>query len=84
MEIDAFFCTAGTATTVISELAKQCDIELLSLDDESIKKLESAYKSYNIYTIPAGTYNGQKQDVKTVAVKALLLDRKSTRLNSSH
>lgn len=73
MEIDAFFCTAGTATTVISELAKQCDIELLSLDDESIKKLESAYKSYNIYTIPAGTYNGQKQDVKTVAVKALLL-----------
>lgn len=72
-EIDAFFCTAGTATTVISELAKQCDIELLSLDDESIKKLESAYKSYNIYTIPAGTYNGQKQDVKTVAVKALLL-----------
>lgn len=72
-KIDAFFCTAGTQTTVINELSKQCEIKLLPVDDNAAGKLKSAYKFYTDYTIPAGTYTGQTEAVDTVAVKAVLL-----------
>lgn len=72
-KIDAFFCTAGTQTTVINELSKQCDIKLLSIDKNASGKLKSAYKFYTDYTIPAGTYTGQTEPVDTLAVKAVLL-----------
>lgn len=72
-EIDAFFCTSGVGTTVISELAKQCDISFISIDDIELKKLKSTYSSFVDYTIPKSTYNGQDKDVKTLGVKALLL-----------
>lgn len=39
-KIDAFFCTAGAQTTVIGELAKKCDIRLLSIDEKSAEKLK--------------------------------------------
>ena len=42
-KIDAFFCTAGLQTTVISELTKECSIRILSIDDKCIKKLLTAY-----------------------------------------
>lgn len=72
-KIDAFFCTAGTQTTVIEELARQCDIRLLNIDDNGIEKLLNSYDSYTECIIPKGTYKGQDEDVKTVGVKALLL-----------
>lgn len=72
-KIDAFFCTAGEQTTVIGELAKKCDIRLLSIDEKSAEKLKGTYKFYTDCTIPKETYNGQTEDVKTVGVKAVLL-----------
>ena len=72
-KIDAFFCTAGAQTTVIGELAKKCDIRLLSIDEKSAEKLKGTYKFYTDCTIPKETYNGQTEDVKTVGVKAVLL-----------
>ena len=72
-KIDAFFCTAGAQTTVIGELAKKCDIRLLSIDEKSAEKLKGTYKFYTDCTIPIETYNGQTEDVKTVGVKAVLL-----------
>lgn len=72
-KIDAFFCTAGTQTTVIEELARQCNIRLLNIDDNGIEKLLNSYDSYTECIISKGTYKGQDEDVKTVGVKALLL-----------
>lgn len=72
-KVDAFFCTAGTQTTVISELSKQCEIRLLPVDPDAAGKLKEAYKFYTDYTIPAGTYTGQTDPVDTVAVNAVLL-----------
>lgn len=72
-KIDAFFCTAGTQTTIIEELARQCDICLLEIDDSGRKKLLNSYDSYTECVIPKGTYKGQEEDIKTVGVKALLL-----------
>lgn len=72
-KIDAFFCTAGTQTTVIGELAKQCEIRLISLDDTGIDKLTKSYDFYTECEIPSGTYTGQNEAVKTVGVNAVLL-----------
>lgn len=71
--IDAMFCTSGVQTTVIEELAKTTDIRLVSIDESHIQKLMSAYSYYNEYTIPAGIYTGQEEDVTTVGVNCLLL-----------
>ena len=64
-KIDAFFFTAGAQTTVVEELAKHCDIRLLNLDDKLRGKLTTAYPFYSDYTIPAGTYTGQEEDIQT-------------------
>ncbi len=79
--IDAFFCTAGVETTVISELAKQCGVRLLSLDEKTLNKLTRSYDFYSEYLIPAGTYEGQEEETRTLGVKAVLLA--SDRLSSA-
>ena len=71
--IDAFFCTAGVQTTVINELAKQCNIRFISLDQKGIDRLKKSYKFYTEYTMPANTYANQTKEVKTIGVKAVLL-----------
>lgn len=71
-EIDALFCTIGLGTTVIDELAKQCDIRLLDVSESALSKLEAAY-GYSACTIPADTYPGQTEDVQTLGVKALVV-----------
>ena len=71
--IDAFFCTAGVQTTVISELTKECRIKILNIDDRCIKKLITAYPYYCKYEIPANTYAGQTESVNTIGVKSVLL-----------
>lgn len=72
-KIDAFFCTSGTPTTVISELAKECEIRLVSLDEKGIDKLMNSYGYYMECEIPEDSYNGQTDKVTTVGVKAVLL-----------
>ena len=72
-EIDAMFCTAGVQTTVLEELARQCEIRFLNVDGEGAGRLLSAYPAYETYVIPADTYSGQAEEVSTVGVKALLL-----------
>lgn len=72
-KIDAFFCTAGAETTVISELSKQCEIHLLELDESTRDKLLNSYTFYTESVIPKETYNNQTEDIHTVGVKAVLL-----------
>ena len=70
-QIDAFFCTAGIQTSVIEELSKECDVKLIGIDDKCRDRLKSVYGFYTDYTIPAGTYEGQTQDVVTLGVRAV-------------
>lgn len=70
-EIDALFCTAGIRTAVIEELAKECDLRLLSIDDTCLEKLLATTKEYSKYVILANTYSGQDEDVTTIGVKAV-------------
>ena len=72
-KIDAAFIVAGAPTTAISDLATSNEVYLVSIDDEHAATLMERCPYYTQYTIPAGTYNGLDEDVKTVTVKATLI-----------
>ena len=74
-EIDALFCTAGVKTEIIEELAKRSSIRFLSIDDNRMQKLTSAYPFLKEYYIPENTYEGQSEQVTTIGVEAVLLAR---------
>jgi len=71
--LDAFFCVAGAPTNAVAELAKDCSIRLLSIDDAEIEKLINLYPYYESVTLPAETYNGLSGDVNTIGVRAILV-----------
>lgn len=72
-EIDAFFCTAGAPTKVVSNLFDKGNAKIVGLDDELMKRLMNLYPGYNACTIPAGSYKGQTEDVVTVGLRAVLV-----------
>ena len=49
--------------------------KLLNVDDAVLKALKEKFPWYAPYTIPAGTYPGQDQDVKTSAIKMVMFCR---------
>lgn len=66
-EIDAMFYVAGAPATLFSESTTADDkFQLLGMDDKALD-------SYLPAVIPSGTYKWQESDVKTVAVKAVLI-----------
>ncbi|MEH2547159.1 TRAP transporter TAXI family solute receptor [Bradyrhizobium sp. AZCC 2262] len=66
-EIDAMFYVAGAPATLFSEGTTADDkFQLIGVDDKALD-------SYLTAVIPAGTYKWQESDVKTVAVKAVLI-----------
>ena len=71
--IDAFFCVAGAPTPAIIDLAANQGIAILEIDNEHADRLIKKYPFYTKYSIPAGSYNGQKSLVQTVAVKATFI-----------
>ena len=73
-KIDAAFIVAGAPTAAITELCTTNSAYLVPIDGEIADKLMAASPFYTLYTIPAGTYNGQTEDVVTVTVKATLID----------
>lgn len=72
-KIDAFFCTAGAPTTAIMDLVTSKDILILGIEADKADALMAKYPFYTVYDIPAGTYTGVDQDVKTLAVKATFI-----------
>jgi len=66
-EIDAMLYVAGAPATLFSENTTADDkFQLIGVDDKALD-------SYLTAVIPAGTYKWQESDVKTVAVKAVLI-----------
>ena len=72
-KIDAAFIVAGAPTAAITELCTTNDAYLVPIDGEIAEKLIASCPFYTAYTIPAGTYAGQENDVVTVTVKATLI-----------
>lgn len=65
------------AGSIESLQASVGDVRLLGLSDEAIEELE-ANTGYQRYTIPAGSYDFQEEDVETVAAYAVLVGNTDT------
>ena len=72
-KIDAAFIVAGPPTPAITELTTTNSAYLVPIDGEVADNLMASCPFYTVHTIPAGTYEGQTEDVKTVTVKATLI-----------
>ena len=72
-KIDAAFIVAGAPTPAIQELCTSATAYLVPIDGDIASKLMADSPYYTAYKIPAGTYNGQTEDVTTVTVKATLI-----------
>ena len=72
-KIDAAFIVAGAPTPAITELCATNDAYLVPIDGDVAAKLMNDCPFYTSYTIPAGTYEDQAEDVVTVTVKATLI-----------
>ncbi|MBE7055132.1 MAG: TAXI family TRAP transporter solute-binding subunit [Ruminococcaceae bacterium] len=72
-KIDAAFIVAGAPTPAITELCTTNSAYLVPIDGEVAEKLMAECPFYTVYEVPAGTYAGQKEAVKTVTVKATLI-----------
>ena len=72
-KIDAAFIVAGAPTSAVTDLFTTKQGYLVEIDDEHAAQLIAASPYYNAATIPAGTYNGQTADVKTLSVGAVVI-----------
>ena len=73
-KIQAAFIVAGAPTPAITELCStNPNTRIVPVDGEVAKALMDKVPFYTAYTIPAGTYRDQTEDVTTVAVKATLI-----------
>ncbi|MBI9089691.1 MAG: TAXI family TRAP transporter solute-binding subunit [Desulfobacterium sp.] len=78
-EIDAMFYVAGVPVKLFSEnIAKQDNLHLVTITNKSILEF------YPDAVIPTGTYAWQNNDVKTIAVKAVLTSFDFRRNNCDH
>ncbi|NEU31395.1 TAXI family TRAP transporter solute-binding subunit [bacterium LRH843] len=64
---------SGIPTAAVSEMLSTADGKLISIDEEQIKMMVDKYDFYVEATIPAGTYNGQDEDVRTTAMPNFLV-----------
>ena len=71
-EVDAIHGLAGLPIPGMETLAAERECRLLHYTDAELKTVLSAEPGYFETVTPAGTYNGQQQDVKTFGTKCLL------------
>ena len=70
-QIDGAWIMSGIPAPAVSQaLSSGC--RLLDIDEFTINTLKAEYPWYVTYTIQAGSYPNQKQDVQTTAIKMVL------------
>lgn len=74
-KIDAAFITAAIPTPAVTNLSEDFEVRVLPLDSSAINVLTKRHSYYTPCTIPANTYAGQTEAVKTVGVRAVLVAR---------
>ncbi|MBO8168391.1 MAG: TAXI family TRAP transporter solute-binding subunit [Thermoanaerobacteraceae bacterium] len=72
-QTDGAYFSAGVPNAALMDLSNSIDIRLISLEQDMIDKIVSEMPWYFPYTIPAGTYKGQDEDIHTVAQANLLV-----------
>ena len=72
-KIDAAFVVAGAPTPAVTDLMIAKKGHLVPIDGELAKNIMANCPYYTEYIVPAGTYEGQTEDVATITVKATLI-----------
>jgi TRAP transporter TAXI family solute receptor len=70
--VDAAFVTAGHPTAAIQDIGAQHKVKLVVVEDDMADALIAKYPFYTKIVVPGGTYSGIDEDIKTVAVQAML------------
>lgn len=73
--VDGILIAGGLPTSAVLDAASSMKIRILSLEPDMIAKLKQTMPWYYEVTIPKGTYIGQTEEAKTVAVANLLICR---------
>jgi TRAP transporter TAXI family solute receptor len=72
--IDAFYSSGGIPTTAVAQAyASRVNINLLETSEEELENLKKVGPFFIAGIIPAGTYKGQEQDIKTSSMNFTLL-----------
>jgi TRAP transporter TAXI family solute receptor len=71
--LDAFFVTIAPPARDLQQLAARGGMRLLALPDRSVNRLVAEHSGLVAATLPANTYPGQGDPVRTVATAALLV-----------
>jgi TRAP transporter TAXI family solute receptor len=70
-QIDATLQSAGLGVASIRDLATSIDIVVVEIPEEVVSKIDDA--AYQANLIPAGTYDGQADDVATISISNYLI-----------
>ena len=71
--VDVACLTAGYPTASVQDVASMKKIRIIPIEDDKIESLIKDYPFYTPTVIPAGSYQGLYEDVKTVSVMAILV-----------
>ena len=69
--LDGAWIMSGAPAAAVTQAAT-AGCKLLNIGDDIIAKLQAEYPWYAAYTIPAGTYPNQNEDVQTTAIKMVM------------
>ncbi|MBN0167677.1 TAXI family TRAP transporter solute-binding subunit [Pseudomonas aeruginosa] len=70
-QLDATLQSSGLSMAAIRDLASTMPITFVAIPADVVAKIDSP--AYHAASIPAGTYDGQEQDVPTVAIDNILV-----------
>lgn len=73
--VDGILIAGGLPTAAVLDAASSVKIRILSLEPDMIQKLTKEMPWYYEFVIPKGTYIGQTEDIRTVAVANILICR---------
>lgn len=73
--VDAILIAGGIPTSAVLDAASSIKIRVLTIEPDMMQKLTKEMPWYYEVMIPKGTYMGQTEDVRTVAVANLLVVR---------
>jgi len=67
-QLDGAWIQAGLPTSAVTEICATANGKLVPIDEDVIDKLVEEYPWYNKDYIPAGTYDGQDEDIMTTSI----------------
>jgi TRAP transporter TAXI family solute receptor len=78
-DVDALFTTEAVPAPALQELLqRRRDVRLVPIDPAIVAQLSEKYFSYYPFTVPAKTYPGQLDPVRTLAMTAALVTNRLT------